>query len=176
LAGPVVAAAVILPRNVEIEGADDSKKLTPKRRSLLSGEIRQRCLAWAVGSASPRYIEKHNIAVATFHAMRVAVGRLAVRPARALADGWAIPGLSIPCEGIIGGDGRSLSIACASILAKVYRDRLMERMAGRYPGYGLEKHKGYGTAEHVAALRRLGPSPIHRLTFAPVSEFAAAAQ
>jgi ribonuclease HII len=171
-----VAAAVVLPPHSQIEGADDSKKLTPKRRTALSREIKERCLCWALGSAGPRYIEKHNIAVATFHAMRMAVGRLRARPELALADGWEIPGLDLPCRGIVHGDSRSLSIACASILAKVYRDRLMERMAEHFPGYGLERHKGYGTPAHLSALRACGPSPIHRLTFAPVSEFADPAQ
>jgi ribonuclease HII len=103
--------------------------------------------------------------------MRLAVGRLSVRPSLALADGWPVPGLGIPCNGLVRGDRRSLSIACASVVAKVFRDRLMARVALRYPGYGFERHVGYGTAEHIAALRRLGPSPIHRRTFAPVTRF-----
>lgn len=169
LAGPVVAAAVILPPHTEIAGADDSKKLTPSRRLKLEPEIKQRALAWSVSGASQRYIELHNIANAAFHAMRIAVGRLNRRPALVLADGFAIPRIGIPCQGIIGGDAKSLSIACASIVAKVFRDRLMTKMAGRYPGYGFERHVGYGTAEHLRALRELGPSPIHRRTFRPVS-------
>jgi ribonuclease HII len=173
LAGPVVAAAVILPPLTEIDGADDSKKLTPNRRLKLEAEIRQRALAWSVSGANHRYIELHNIANATFHAMRTAVGRLSPRPALVLADGFAIPEMDIPCQGIIGGDSKSLSIACASIIAKVFRDRLMKKMAGRYPGYGFERHVGYGTAEHLRALRELGPSPIHRRTYAPVRELAA---
>lgn len=176
LAGPVVAAAVILPPHTEIEGADDSKKLTPLRRARLEPEIKRRSLAWTVAWAGHRFIEQHNIANATFHAMRLAVRRLRIRPELVLADGWAIPGLGLPCEGIIHGDGLSLSIACASIVAKVWRDRLMTRMAERYPGYGMERHVGYGTAEHLRALAELGPSPIHRRTFAPVRNLIAMPQ
>ena len=176
LAGPVVAAAVILPPHAEIDGADDSKKLTPLRRERLEPEIKRRSLAWAVAWAGHRFIEEHNIANATFHAMRLAIRRLQVRPELVLADGWAIPDIDLPCRGIIHGDRSSLSIACASIIAKVWRDRLMTRLSRRYPGYGLERHKGYGTAAHVQALKELGVSPIHRRTFSPVRELAAFAQ
>ena len=176
LAGPVVAAAVILPPHAEIDGADDSKKLTPLRRERLEPEIKRRSLAWAVAWAGHRFIEEHNIANATFHAMRLAVRRLQVRPELVLADGWAIPDIDLPCRGIIHGDRSSLSIACASIIAKVWRDRLMTRLSRRYPGYGLERHKGYGTAAHVQALKELGVSTIHRRTFSPVRELAAFAQ
>ena len=176
LAGPVVAAAVILPPHVEIDGADDSKKLTPLRRERLEPEIKRRSLAWAVAWARHRFIEEHNIANATFHAMRLAIRRLQVRPELVLADGWAIPDIDLPCRGIIHGDRSSLSIACASIIAKVWRDRLMTRLSRRYPGYGLDRHKGYGTAAHVQALKELGVSPIHRRTFSPVRELAALAQ
>ena len=172
LAGPVVAAAVILPPHTEVEGADDSKRLTPLRRERLEPEIKRRSLAWALAVASQRFIEEHNIARATFHAMRLAVRKLPVRPELVLADGWAIPDMGIPCRGIIGGDSQSLSIACASIIAKVWRDRLMTRLSGRYPGYGLDRHKGYGTAEHLRALAELGACPIHRRTFSPVRELA----
>jgi len=176
LAGPVVAAAVILPPNARIDGADDSKKLTPLRREQLEPEIKRRSLAWAVAWAGHRFIEEHNIANATFQAMRLAVRRLRVRPELVLADGWAIPGIDLPCRGIIHGDSSSLSIACASIIAKVWRDRLMTRLSRRYPGYGLDQHKGYGTAAHLQALKELGASPIHRRTFSPVRELAAIAQ
>jgi ribonuclease HII len=176
LAGPVVAAAVILPRHAEIDGVDDSKKLTPLRRERLEPEIRLRSLAWTVSSAGLRFIEEHNIANATFHAMRQAVRRLHIRPELVLADGWAIPGIGLPCRGIIAGDSKSLSIACASIIAKVFRDRLMTRLARRYPGYGLDQHKGYGTPLHLRALKELGPSPIHRRTFQPVSALLAPQQ
>lgn len=174
MAGPVVAAAVILPPHAEIGGADDSKKLTPGRRLKLEVEIKRRALAWSVSGANHRYIDLNNIANAAFHAMRTAVGRLSIRPALVLADGFAIPDIDIPCQGIIGGDGKSLSIACASIIAKVFRDRLMTKMADCYPGYGFERHVGYGTAEHLRALRELGPSPIHRRTYAPIRELTAA--
>jgi len=168
LAGPVVAAAVILSPHAEIDGVDDSKKLTPRRRERLVPEIKSRSLAWAVSAAGLRFIDQHNIANATFHAMRQAVRRLRIQPELVLADGWRIPGIGLPCQGIIAGDAKSLSIACASIIAKVWRDRLMTRLAGRYPGYGLDRHKGYGTAAHLRALKKLGASPIHRRTFAPV--------
>jgi ribonuclease HII len=176
LAGPVVAAAVILPPHIEIDGADDSKKLTPLRRERLEPEIKRRSLAWAVAWAGHRFIEEHNIANATFHAMRLAVRRLQVRPELVLADGWAIPDIGLPCRGIIHGDSLSLSIACASIIAKVWRDRLMTRLSRRYPGYGLDRHKGYGTAAHLRALKELGASPIHRRTFSPVRDLAAIPQ
>ncbi|MCX6843647.1 MAG: ribonuclease HII [candidate division WOR-3 bacterium] len=176
LAGPVVAAAVILPPHTEIDGADDSKKLTPRRRLQLEPEIKGRSLAWATAWAGHRFIDQYNIANATFHAMRLAVRRLQIRPELVLADGWAIPGIGLPCRGIIHGDSSSLSIACASIIAKVWRDRLMIRLSGRYPGYGLDRHKGYGTPAHIQALREFGPSPIHRRTFAPVRELSALPQ
>jgi ribonuclease HII len=176
LAGPVVAAAVILPPHAEIDGVDDSKKLTPLRRERLEPEIKRRSLAWAVAWAGHRFIDEHNIANATFHAMRLAVRRLQVRPKLVLADGWAIPAIDLPCQGIIHGDSSSLSIACASIIAKVWRDQLMTRLSGRYPGYGLDQHKGYGTSAHLRALRELGASPIHRRTFSPVRDLAAIPQ
>ena len=176
LAGPVVAAAVILPPHTEIDGADDSKRLTPLQRRRLEPEIKRRSQAWAVAGASHRFIERHNIANATFQAMRLAVRRLGLRPELALADGWPIPGLGLPCDGIIHGDSRSLSIACASILAKVWRDRLMARLSCRYPDYGFDRHKGYGTPAHIRALHEHGPSPIHRRTFAPVRDLIATPQ
>jgi len=176
LAGPVVAAAVILPPNIRLDRADDSKQVTPLRRVKLEAIIKQRALAWAISSADHRYIEGHNVANACFHAMRMAVKQLSVRPALVLADGFKIPRIGLPCRGIVGGDGKSLSIACASIIAKVFRDRLMTEMAGQYPGYGFERHVGYGTAEHLRALRELGPSPIHRRTYAPVRELIATTQ
>jgi len=176
LAGPVVAAAVILPRNIRIDGANDSKKVTKLRRVKLEAGIKQRALAWAISSADCHYIELHNVANAVFHAMRMAIGELSVRPTLVLADGFEIPGIDLPCRGIIDGDSKSLSIACASIIAKVFRDRLMTEMAGQFPGYGFERHVGYGTAEHLRALRKLGPSPIHRRTYAPVRELIAATQ
>jgi ribonuclease HII len=168
LAGPVVACAVVLPPGTEIDGADDSKLLSPARRARLDPEIRDRCLSFSLATANHAYIDRYNIRVATFHAMRLAVNRLDVRPGLVIADGWPIPDLDLPCRGLVGGDRRSLSIACASIVAKVWRDQLMERFSHRYPGYAFEKHKGYGTPQHLRALRELGPSPIHRRSFAPV--------
>lgn len=170
LAGPVVAAAVILPPNVRLRWANDSKKVTELRREKLEPDIKRRALTWAIYSADHRYIEEHNVANAVFHAMRMAVKQLSVRPTLVLCDGFKIPRIDLPCRGIIDGDSKSLSIACASIIAKVFRDRLMGRMAQRYPGYGFERHVGYGTAEHLRALKELGPSPIHRRTYAPVRE------
>ncbi|OYD16087.1 ribonuclease HII [candidate division WOR-3 bacterium JGI_Cruoil_03_51_56] len=168
LAGPVVAAAVIMPRYREIPGVNDSKKLSPTRRENLSRKIKEQALSWAIGKASNHIIDRDNILVATFRAMRQAIGKLSLRPGFILADGWQIPDLKLPCTGIIHGDQRSYSIACASILAKVHRDRLMRRLEQRYPGYGLAKHKGYPTPAHIQALNKLGASPVHRLTFAPV--------
>jgi len=176
LAGPVVAAAVILPPNIRLRWADDSKKVTRLRRRKLEPAIKRRSVAWAIASADHHYIEDHNVANAVFHAMRTAINGLSVRPTLVLADGFKIPGIDLPCRGIIDGDSKSLSIACASIIAKVFRDRLMAEMAGQYPGYGFERHVGYGTAEHLRALRELGPSDIHRRTYAPVRELIAATQ
>ncbi len=168
LAGPVVAAAVIMPPRCKIPGVDDSKKLSPARREKLNRTIRKRALSWATGTASPCAIDRHNILQATYRAMRQAIGKLAVRPGLVLADGWQIPDLDLPCTGIPGGDQRSFSIACASILAKVHRDRLMRRLDTRYPGYGFAGHKGYPTKKHIKALEEMGASPVHRRTFAPV--------
>lgn len=176
LAGPVVAAAVILPPNIRLRWANDSKKVTKLRRVKLESDIKKRSLAWAIASADHHYIEDHNVANAVFHAMRTAISELSVRPTLVLADGFKIPGIDLPCRGIIDGDSKSLSIACASIIAKVFRDRLMTEMAGQYPGYGFERHVGYGTAEHLRALKELGPSPIHRRTYAPVRELIATTQ
>ncbi len=176
LAGPVVAAAVILPPNIRLRWANDSKKVTRLRREKLETDIKKRSLAWAIASADHEYIEDHNVARAVFHAMRTAISQLSVRPALVLADGFKIPDIDIECRGIVDGDSKSLSIACASIIAKVYRDRLMTEMAGDYPGYGFERHAGYGTAEHLRALKELGPSPIHRKTYAPVRELIATTQ
>jgi ribonuclease HII len=176
LAGPVVAAAVILPPNIRLRWANDSKKVTRLRRQKLESDIKKRSLAWAISSADHRYIEDHNVANAVFHAMRTAIGELSVHPTLVLADGFNIPDIDLPCRGIVGGDSKSLSIACASIIAKVFRDRLMTEMAGQYPGYGFERHVGYGTAEHLRALKELGPSPIHRRTYAPVRELIATTQ
>jgi ribonuclease HII len=170
LAGPVVAAAVVLPPYCSLPGVNDSKLLSPKRRAVLFDRILECALSWSVGVVNHRRIDRVNIRNASFESMKLAIWRLAVRPDYALVDGFRIPGLALPHEGIIGGDGKSLSIAAASIIAKVTRDRMMEKFHARYPGYGFDHNKGYGTPGHLAALERLGPSPIHRRTFAPVKQ------
>ncbi len=165
LAGPLVAAAVVLPRDACIPGLNDSKRLTEARREALVPLIREQAVAWRVAVVDAAEIDRLNIARAAFRAMAEAVAGLAVRPDFVLVDGFPVPGLDRPQQGVVGGDGLSNSIAAASVLAKVHRDRLMAEYAERYPGYGFEAHKGYPTAEHREALRRLGPSPIHRRSF-----------
>lgn len=165
LAGPVAAAAVILPGDSEILGLNDSKKLTAKKRELLYDEIMEKAVAAAVGIVSPERIDQINILQATYEAMRKAVGSLGVEPEILLNDAVTIPELAIPQVPIIKGDAKSVSIAAASIIAKVTRDRMMMEYEERYPGYGFASNKGYGSAEHIEALRRLGPSPIHRKSF-----------
>ncbi len=167
-AGPVCAAAVILDISALPTGIDDSKKLSPKARASLEAEIKASAVAWAVAFASVEEIEALNILHATGLAMRRAVAGLSLRPAHALVDGnYAFP-LPCPVRTVVRGDALSLSIAAASILAKTARDRLMADMDGLYPGYGFAQHKGYGAASHIEALQRLGPSPIHRPSFAPI--------
>lgn len=168
LAGPVVAAAVVLPPGEFIEGADDSKRLTAPVRERLAEEIRRRALACGVGAASTREIDRLNILRATHLAMRRAVARLGIEPDHLLVDGLPVAELGEAQTAVVEGDHRVHSIACASILAKVTRDRLMRRLALRYPGYGWERNAGYGTREHREALERLGPTPHHRRSFAPV--------
>jgi ribonuclease HII len=165
LAGPVCAAAVILPPNLEIEGLNDSKKLSDKRRRALYDVIVEQAVAYGIAFADEQEIDTVNILQATFLAMRRAVEQLSVQPEIALVDGNRDPGLTIPTETIVGGDGKSANIAAASILAKVTRDRYMEQMAEQYPQYGFEIHKGYGTKRHYAAIEEFGASPIHRKTF-----------
>ncbi|MBX6350810.1 MAG: ribonuclease HII [Clostridia bacterium] len=167
LAGPVVAAAVILPPSARLPGLDDSKRLTPLARARLVPQIRGAALAWAVGSASRAEIDELGIVAATFCAMRRALAGLRRAPEAVLVDGFAIPGLAVPQRAIVGGDGLSPSIAAASVLAKVHRDRVMAILDGLYPGWGFARHKGYGTADHLARLAELGPSPVHRLSFRP---------
>lgn len=170
LAGPVVAGAVVLvPDSDPIEGVCDSKLLSAKEREEAAGEIRSVALAWALGAASTREIERLNIRGATALAMRRAVGRLAVEPDRLLVDGRPMPGVGDHTS-IVGGDRKCASIACASILAKVVRDRLMGRLHPHYPQYGWASNKGYATGEHLAAIRRIGPSPHHRATWRPVAQ------
>jgi len=176
IAGPLVAAAVILPANCRLTGINDSKMLTPKQRSILAPLIKSQALGYSIAAVGHQFIEHHNIACAAFWAMRLAVQKIMLQLEKkikdenilVLADGWQIPELNLPCQGVIKGDSKSLSIACASIIAKVFRDELMVKMERRFPGYGFARHKGYGTMEHIRALKRLGPSPIHRQTFEPV--------
>ena len=165
LAGPVYAAAVILPRDLVIEGLNDSKKLTEKKREELFDVITARALAYGIGSASEREIDEINILQATFLAMRRAIEAMPVRPDLALIDGNRDSDFGVRSETVIRGDSLSANIAAASILAKVTRDRVMERFAEEYPVYGFEVHKGYGTKRHYEALRAYGPCPIHRQSF-----------
>jgi ribonuclease HII len=165
LAGPVVAAAVILPRGLAVEGARDSKLLPRRRREDLANRIVREAVSFGIGAASVREIERLNILVATRVAMARALGHLREVPDHVVVDGLPVRGLEWDHDAVVGGDGRVHSIACASILAKVCRDRLMVRLARRYPGYGWETNMGYGTAEHLSALKRLGSTPHHRHTF-----------
>lgn len=170
LAGPVVAAAVILVPGVVIEGINDSKKLTPIQRERVYRRIKKEKVPVGLGAASVEEIDRYNILVASRMAMIRAVERLPVTPGFLLIDGYAWPGIDLPHRGLVQGDARSLSIAAASIVAKVTRDRLMRFLDRRYPGYGFTKHKGYATREHLAALVRLGPSAVHRRSFHPKSQ------
>lgn len=165
LAGPVVAAAVILPEGIELPGVNDSKKIIEKKREGLFDFVKEHALAYGIGQASEQEIDEINILQATFLAMRRAVEALQLPADFALVDGNRIQGLNIPAETVIGGDGKVLSIAAASILAKVTRDRYMREMAQTYPEYGFEKHKGYGTKAHYAAIEQYGICPLHRKTF-----------
>ncbi len=165
LAGPVCAAAVILPQGLELPGLNDSKKLSEKQRDALYDEIVEKAITYGVAFATVEEIEERNILGATFLAMGRAAEQLKVVPALALVDGNRDPGLAIPTETVVKGDGKCADIAAASILAKVTRDRYMYQMAEQYPQYGFEKHKGYGTKAHYAAIRAFGPSPIHRPSF-----------
>ncbi len=165
LAGPVVAAAAILPRGCVLPGLDDSKKLDAEERARLEPEIRRRALAWAIGVVDACDIDAADILRASLEAMRRAVVRLNPGPQVLLVDAVRVPGIPVPQLPIIHGDALSASIAAASILAKVHRDGLLNALSRRYPAYGFEQHKGYGTPEHWEALRICGPSPEHRLTF-----------
>lgn len=165
LAGPVCAAAVILPPHIEIPGLNDSKKLSDKRRRELMPVIKEKALAWGVGFASHQEIDDINILQATFLAMGRAIANLNVKPNLALIDGNREKDFGIPVKTVVKGDNRSASIAAASVIAKVTRDDLMLKEAEKYPAYGFEIHKGYGTKAHYEALRLYGPSPIHRMTF-----------
>lgn len=165
LAGPVVAGAVILPPDCEILYLNDSKQLTEKRRELLYDEIREKAVAWGIGMASPARIDEINILQATYEAMREAVSSLHPAPQVLLNDAVRIPDITIPQVPIVKGDAKSLSIAAASVMAKVTRDRLMIEYDKQMPEYGFAVHKGYGTSAHIGALKKYGPCPIHRLSF-----------
>ena len=165
LAGPVAAGAAILPKDCTILYLNDSKKLSEKRREELFLEIQEKAIAWNVGISGPERIDEINILQATYEAMREAVAGLSVVPDLLLNDAVTIPGIALKQVPIIKGDAKSVSIAAASILAKVTRDHMMAEYARLFPQYGIAKHKGYGTAVHIAAIREFGPSPIHRRSF-----------
>lgn len=168
LAGPVAAAAVVFAPGSRIVGVDDSKKLDPATRDRLAAEIKERAIAWSVAFAEVEEIDSINIYRAGLLAMRRAVEGLSKAPQHVLVDARRLKELQIPQEAIVRGDSKSLTIAAASILAKTARDQLMHRLDGEFPGYGFAQHKGYPVREHLAALARLGASPIHRRSFAPV--------
>ena len=171
IAGPVVAAAVIMPPDMRaIRGVDDSKALTAQERQKLVGRIQERAVAWALGAASVHEIERFNIYQASVLAMRRALGRLTVKPDHVIIDGKAMRTLPIPHTAIVHGDARCFSIACASIIAKVTRDRLMARLAVRYPGYTWERNAGYTTRAHIRGLDSNGITPHHRRSFVRVSQ------
>lgn len=170
LAGPVVAAAVVLPEGLRIDGVDDSKKLSPLMRERLFEVIMAQALSVGIGMGSPELVDRINILQATRHAMLEAVSGLSLQPDYLLIDGITTIDSPLPQKTIKKGDSLSLSIAAASIIAKVFRDRLMCDMDALHPGYGFAGHKGYGSASHMEAISQLGPSPIHRMTFGGVKE------
>ena len=165
LAGPVVAAAVILPEDFDLLGVNDSKKLSEKRREELFLQIKEKAVAWAIGMADSRVIDEINILQATKQAMAEAVGSLSVKPDHLLIDAVKLEGIAIPQTSIIKGDEKSVSVAAASILAKVTRDHMMVEYAEVFPGYAFEKNKGYGTKAHYEGIEARGICPIHRKTF-----------
>ena len=165
LAGPVCAAAGILPEHLQIPGLNDSKKLTDKKRRELFPVIQQQAIAYGIGLASEAEIDEINILQATFLAMRRALSQLSIRPEIALIDGNRETDFGLPVKTVVKGDSLSANIAAASVLAKVTRDNIMVELAQQYPEYGFEIHKGYGTKAHYEALRTYGPSPIHRRSF-----------
>ncbi len=173
LAGPVVAAAVILDDLHPIPGLNDSKKLSASRREALFDQIRAKALCCSVAQASVEEIDRLNILQATMLAMRRAVQGLRLKPAKVLVDGNRLPPLDVLAEAIVGGDAKVAAISAASILAKVTRDRQLVELHASHPEYGFDRHKGYGTADHLEALRRLGPLPVHRRSFAPVAQLLA---
>ena len=165
LAGPVCAAAVILPEGLELPGLTDSKKLTDKKRRELFPLIQEQAIAYGIGFATEKEIDEINILQATFLAMQRALDQLDLKPDLALIDGNREKDFGVPVKTVVKGDSLSANIAAASVLAKVSRDNLMQELADTYPQYGFDIHKGYGTKAHYAALREFGPSPIHRMTF-----------
>lgn len=166
LAGPVCAAAVILPTNVSIEGLNDSKKLSEKKREALYDVITEKAIAYSIAFGTLDEIETYNILNATFIAMNRAIDSLKIKADYALIDGNRVPkGIKIPCETVVKGDAKSASIAAASILAKVTRDRLLIEYDEKYPQYNFKKHKGYGTKEHYEAIEKFGVCEVHRLSF-----------
>jgi ribonuclease HII len=172
LAGPVVAAAVVLPPRVDLPGLDDSKRLSRSQRERLDAAIRGQALALAVEALSPLEVDRLNVLRASLEAMRRAVEALRVQPDHVLVDARTIPAIRAPQTSLVKGDTRDGSIAAASIVAKVYRDAVMRALDARHPGYGFARNKGYPTPEHLAALGRLGPTPVHRRSFAPVAQCA----
>jgi ribonuclease HII len=168
--GPVVAAAVMLPKGCRLQGLTDSKQLTEKQRNEFDAAIRAEAVAWAVAAVDVETIDRINIRRASLLAMRMAVEHLTVAPDYLLIDGCDTIEWPCPQQAVVQGDGRSVSIAAASVLAKVHRDRLLVELDSVYPGYGLARHKGYCVAEHLEALRRLGPTPLHRKSFSPVAQ------
>lgn len=168
LAGPVVAAAVVLKPGARIPGLRDSKLLTAEKRERLVPHILRACRAWGIGAVAPKGVDRWNIRRASFRAMRRAIERLSISPAHVLVDGFQIPNLDLPQTGLVKGDRRCRSIAAASILAKVARDRRMDRYHDLYPRYGFDRNRGYPTPEHLEALEKHGLTPLHRRSFAPV--------
>lgn len=168
--GPVVAAAVILPKGFSLKGLNDSKQLSEKKRLEFDSEIRANAIAWSIAAVDVETIDRINIRQASLLAMRQAVERLALSPDYLLIDGVDMIDWACPQQPVIQGDGTSVSIAAASVLAKVHRDALLVALDGVFPGYGLARHKGYCVQEHLEALARLGPTPMHRKSFAPVAQ------
>ena len=168
--GPVVAAAVILPFGCRIKGLTDSKQLSEKKREEFDGLIRTRALAWAVAAVDVDTIDRINIRRASLLAMRLAVEQLTQSPDYLLIDGLDTIDWACPQQAVVEGDSTSLNIAAASVLAKVYRDRMLVELDSQYPGYGLASHKGYCSREHLDALARLGPTPLHRKSYSPVAQ------
>lgn len=168
--GPVVAAAVILAPGARLDGLNDSKKLSEKKRNELDVVIRANAIAWAIAAVDAETIDRINIRQASLLAMRMAVQQLALSPDYLLIDGVDTIDWDCPQQAVIQGDGTSFSIAAASVLAKVHRDKLLVELDRKFPGYGLASHKGYCSAEHLAALARLGPTPLHRKSYSPVAQ------